>query len=542
MNEITIGNYLLERLKQLGVSTMFGVPGDFNLGFLDLVEDDPNMDWVGNCNELNAAYAADGYARVKRDSVGALLTTFGVGELSALNGIAGAYSEMIPVVHIVGVPSRSHLEAKPTLHHTLADGRFDVYAQAAKLFTASQAFLMQEETAASEIDRVLLDCINLRRPVYLAIPIDLVLPKISAEPLARPIERTVHVNPVDDENAVLEEVEKLVQGSAGDVIILVDVCSLRKGAEKETVDFIKKVGFSATIDEGYERYGGIYIGAFSRLETKEAVESAKLVLTIGYLITDFNTGLFTNKLLPSRVIQFHSTRTQIFDKEYPSVGMKGILPKLAERLQAYRPASVTVPRFNAVLPADESDVITQKWLWPRMSQFFKRGDVIVTETGTASFGILDVPFADDCTLVSQILFGSIAARETTGGRTILFIGDGSLQVGVQELSTMIGKGVHPTIFLLNNSGYTIERCVRSPQKKYHDIVNWRWTSLLQDLGDSELKSSKSFTVNTKAELSNLLNESEFAGASRIQLVEVMLDKFDAPDVLANIANAVGRAK
>ncbi|KAF8911210.1 thiamine diphosphate-binding protein [Mucidula mucida] len=529
---------------------MFGVPGDFNLGFLDLVEDDPNMDWVGNCNELNAAYAADGYARVKRDSVGALLTTFGVGELSALNGIAGAYSEMIPVVHIVGVPGRSHLEAKPTLHHTLADGRsaIDVYAQAAKLFTASQAFIMREETAASEIDRVLLDCINLRRPVYLAIPIDLVLPKISAEPLAQPLERSVHVNPVEDESAVLGEVEKLVQGSAGDVIILVDVCSLRKGAEKETVEFIKTTGFpvyanpmgKAIIDEGYDRYGGIYVGAFSRPEVKEAVESAKVVLTIGYLVTDFNTGLFTSKLLPSRVIQFHSTRTQIFETNYPSVGMKGLLPKLAERLKVYRPSTVSIPPFNAVLPADESEVITQKWLWPRMSQFFKRGDAIVTETGTASFGIWDVPFADDCTLVSQILFGSIgytvggtlgaaiAARETAGGRTISFDYD-------RERCT-------PIIFLLNNSGYTIERCVRSPQRKYHDIVNWRWTSLLQDLGDLELKLSKSFTVNTKAQLSDLLNDSEFAAASRIQLVEVMLDKFDAPDVLVNIANAAGRAK
>ncbi len=187
---------------------------------------------------------------------------------------------------------------------------------------------MREETAASEIDRVLLDCINLRRPVYLAIPIDLVLPKISAGPLAQPLERNVHVNPVEDESAVLGEVEKLVQGSAGDVIILVDVCSLRKGAEKETVEFIKTTGFpvyanpmgKAIIDEGYDRYGGvrlsasvivfvdrtrskIYVGAFSRPEVKEAVESAKVVLTIGYLVTDFNTGLFTSKLLPSRVIQ-----------------------------------------------------------------------------------------------------------------------------------------------------------------------------------------------------------------------------------------------
>lgn len=55
-------------------------------------------------NELNAAYAADGYARVS-GKPGVLLTTFGVGELSAVNGVAGSFSERIPIIHLVGVPS-----------------------------------------------------------------------------------------------------------------------------------------------------------------------------------------------------------------------------------------------------------------------------------------------------------------------------------------------------------------------------------------------------------------------------------------------------
>jgi TPP-dependent 2-oxoacid decarboxylase len=96
-----IGTYLIERLKQLGIGGVFGVPGDYNLTFLDLIENDKQLDWVGNCNELNAAYAADGYARIK--GISALVTTFGVGELSAAAGIAGAYSENVAVVNIVGM-------------------------------------------------------------------------------------------------------------------------------------------------------------------------------------------------------------------------------------------------------------------------------------------------------------------------------------------------------------------------------------------------------------------------------------------------------
>jgi len=68
-NEVYLASYLLERLIQLGVNVMFGVPGDFNLVFLDEVEAHPKFEWIGCCNELNAGYASDGYARVKQVSI-----------------------------------------------------------------------------------------------------------------------------------------------------------------------------------------------------------------------------------------------------------------------------------------------------------------------------------------------------------------------------------------------------------------------------------------------------------------------------------------
>lgn len=83
----TIGDYLLDRLAEVGITELFGVPGDFNLKFLDHVVAHEKIRWVGNSNELNAGYAADGYARLR--GIGAFLTTFGVGELSAANAIAG---------------------------------------------------------------------------------------------------------------------------------------------------------------------------------------------------------------------------------------------------------------------------------------------------------------------------------------------------------------------------------------------------------------------------------------------------------------------
>ena len=62
----TIGDYLLDRLVDCGIDRLFGVHGDYNLQFLDSAIAQQNLGWVGCANELNAAYAADGYARIKR--------------------------------------------------------------------------------------------------------------------------------------------------------------------------------------------------------------------------------------------------------------------------------------------------------------------------------------------------------------------------------------------------------------------------------------------------------------------------------------------
>src|ERR1700740_2220835 len=138
----TVADYLLYRLAQAGVHHLFGGPGDFNFQFLDHVIAHPQITWVGNANELNAAYAADGYARL--NGMGALLTTFGVGELSAINGVAGSYAEYVPVIPVVGAPSTAARREKALIHHTLGDGDFDRFARAYAEVTVAQAILTQE--------------------------------------------------------------------------------------------------------------------------------------------------------------------------------------------------------------------------------------------------------------------------------------------------------------------------------------------------------------------------------------------------------------
>ena len=89
--DATLGRHLARRLVQIGVTDVFSVPGDFNLTLLDHLIAEPELNVIGCCNELNAGYAADGYARSR--GVSACVVTFSVGGFSVLNAIAGAYSE-----------------------------------------------------------------------------------------------------------------------------------------------------------------------------------------------------------------------------------------------------------------------------------------------------------------------------------------------------------------------------------------------------------------------------------------------------------------
>ncbi|KAH6912549.1 pyruvate decarboxylase [Coprinopsis sp. MPI-PUGE-AT-0042] len=561
--KVSIGTYLITRLAQMGVKSFFGVPGDFNLGLLDLVEDHPDVNWVGNCNELNAAYAADGYARIKPFSLGVLVTTFGVGELSATNGIAGAFSEMSPVLHIAGVPSTMQMKKRPLLHHTLGDGRFDAYAKAAEQFTVFQAHITGVEDAAAIIDRAIVECTSKTRPVYLTLPTDMVYQEFSTDRLKTPLARIHASNEPTTEEFVLDLIETRVKEAEADVVVLLDACVLRYGIRKEVAKFCEETGFpvyatpmgKTAVDENWERYGGIYIGSLTHPDIKDAVEKAKLIISIGSLGSDFNTGNFSYNISTRRHIELHSHHTQVQYATFSDIGFTDLLPKLTERLRQFHSTASKIPvqPFTHQLPEEEGQIISQDWFWPRMAAFFKTGDIIVTETGTANFGIIDVPLPPKTVLLNQVLWGSIgwsvgaalgaaiAGEEIGMKRTILFVGDGSLQLTVQELSPMIRLGLKPIIFVLNNHGYVIERMIHGKHRKYNDIADWKWTQLLDVLGDRSTKTS-SHTVATKQEIDTLFSKPDFSNTDCITLVEVMMDRLDAPRALQMQTEITRKAK
>ncbi|RLV90275.1 Pyruvate decarboxylase [Spathaspora sp. JA1] len=556
MSEVTLGRYLFERLHQLEVNTIFGLPGDFNLSLLDKIYEVENMRWAGNANELNAAYAADGYSRIKR--LACLITTFGVGELSALNGVGGAYAEHVGMLHVVGVPSIASQAKQLLLHHTLGNGDFTVFHRMSNNISQTTAFISDIHSAPGEIDRCIREAYVYQRPVYVGLPANLVDLKVPASLLDTPIDLSLKPNDPEAQQEVIDTVKQLIY-QATNPVILVDACASRHDCKVEVEQLVDITQFpvfttpmgKSGVNEDHSRFGGVYVGTLSNPEVKHAVETSDLVLSVGALLSDFNTGSFSYSYKTKNIVEFHSDYTKIRQATFPGVQMKEALQSLLKTVkQAINPSYLPAPVPSVKLiasPAPPATKLTQEYLWTKVSSWFREGDIIVTETGTSAFGIVQSKFPNNTVGISQVLWGSIgftvgacvgaamAAQEIDPKkRVILFIGDGSLQLTVQEISTLCKWECNNTyLYVLNNDGYTIERLIHGETASYNDIQPW---NNLQLLPLFNAKDYETLRISTVGELNKLFNDKAFAIPNKLRMVEVMLPRMDAP------ANLVAQAR
>ena len=509
---------------------------------------------MGNCNELNAGYAADGYARI--NGISAVVTTFGVGELSILNAIAGGYSEYVPIVHIVGTPSTISQRDGMLLHHTLGNGNFKVFSEMSRNISCAMALLNDPYEAAGLIDNAICECYIQSRPVYITLPTDLVQKKIEGERLKTPIALDFPKNKPEEEDYVVEVILKYLH-AAKNPVILVDACAIRHRVLDEVHELIQKSGLptfvapmgKGAVNETLPNYGGVYAGNGSNAGVAERVESSDLVLSIGAIKSDFNTAGFTYRISQLATIDFHSDRIRVRYSEYPGVRMLGVLRKVTAKM-----GTVNIqpgPNISNTIMQKDQDIqshqpITHDWLWPRVGQWLQPNDIVITETGTANFGIWETKFPKGVTALSQVLWGSIgysvgacqgaalAAQECGNRRTVLFVGDGSFQLTAQEVSTMIRHDLKPIIFVICNEGYTIERYIHGMDATYNDIQEWKYNDLVRAFGGEPTK-QKTYQVKTKREAEDLFNDATFAKAEHLQLVELFMPKEDAPRVLKMVA-------
>ncbi|CDO94216.1 unnamed protein product [Kluyveromyces dobzhanskii CBS 2104] len=593
VKDIPFGQYVFERVLNSGAKSIFGVPGDFNLPLLEYMYEESSVEkglqWIGTCNELNAAYAADGYSRYT-GKIGCVITTYGVGELSALNGVAGAFAEDVKVLHIVGVSPSKFREndeyLSHNIHHLIPDMNCDkspnhqVYFDMVKdRVCCSSAFLDDISTATDEIDQVIVDIYKNSKPGYVFIPVDFADKLVSNKNLIQtPI---ISLDTVIEPNIITDSTRK-----AGDKLLkwvyesktpavfsdhLVDRFELRKDLRQfitstQMWNFNSAMGKS-TLDEHNPQYLGLYKGAETGKEMQSIVNSSDLILHIGPAKNEVNSGYYTMQFNENaRVIELSDKSIKFIerrDENSSSIEEANFIPVIRyvnahlekSRLSmSYPPAVKTKPNYEC----DRNAAVSQKSLKRIIPDYFNDGDVLVVETGSFQFGVPSFKFAREMKYISQSFYLSIgmalpaalgvgcgmrdyprshitdqsAVSENYVPRLILCEGDGAAQMTVQEFASYVRYKIPMEILVWNNNGYTVERAIKGPTRSYNDIAPFRWTSLLNVFGDFDNSFNESVTVEKNAELIDLLNTwKSCEQRSNIKLAEVMLPVMDIPEEL-----------
>ncbi|KAH3674237.1 hypothetical protein WICMUC_003479 [Wickerhamomyces mucosus] len=586
-DSIPVGEYIFKRLEQIhNLGSIFGVPGDFNLSLLEYIYR-TKLNWIGGSNELNSGYSADGYSRFTK-SLGVLITTFGVGELSAINAISGAFTEYSKILHIVGIPSTKDLNQsllynnndfcnRTNLHHLvpnidpLKSSDFLIYTKMVDNICCIKKILMEKDDIIYILDEIIEEIFKTSRPGYLFLPVDLSdqLLTCTNNNLFNSSIENIHTNYLkilDNEeeikinqltNIILEKIYQSKNPS-----ILIDILVDRfNNCQEMLQNFVNISQFNtyttfmgkSIINEDSCNFIGDYQGELSNIGIKENFENSDLILIFGPYLNQINTGFFTMDLKTnSIIILFHPNYFKIIngiiETEEKNFNSFKILTKLIKLLDLNKLPINPPLKFENKLryPNIKSSqkIISQSILLNKLQKsFLKPNDVIVCDTGSIMFGIPDLKFPKGVKYIGQHFYLSIGmALPASVGigiamkdlniknqRLILFEGDGSAQMTIQEISSFCHYKLNPIIFLLNNNGYSVERIIKGENRSYNDIKQWNWCKVFEFFNKDNSLNIIVDQIKTLEDLNKVfksLNQNN--DNSNIQFYEIELDEIDVP--------------
>ncbi|MDR1448523.1 MAG: hypothetical protein LBI63_06195 [Candidatus Ancillula sp.] len=565
---ITVGQYLTKRLVQHGVRHLFGLPGDFNLQILDEMISSDDLSWIGGTNELNAGYAADGYARAGQ--LGAFITTYGVGELSAVNAVAGSYAENVPVVHIVGIPDVDKLAVNKAWHHTLTDGDYEHFARVFDEMTVSGVFIDKRflKTDGSydpvkiteALDKVIADVLTYSRPGYIGIPNDVAMLEVPSEPLKTPLQIVIapEVALKQFKEDLKDRLKEYAQTNQNPFTILAGMLVYRRNQQKNIaaladlpcVKIASQINTSTLLNADHPNYLGLYCGGITpNPKVRKIIDSAPLPILIGVLFGEIALGNFTQKFNVNQAIELGLNDARIGFANYTGITLGQSVPVLYNCLLELIAEGIVdennlkeldvLNQIDDKMPEiSENTALEQSTFWAEIENWFNTTDQqlnIISDLGTCFFGLLEIRMPKNANLMTQNIWGSIGyALPATVGvnllhadkRNVLFSGDGAAQLTIQDLSGFEAQGLKPIIFIVNNDGYTIERSIQKPQANYHEIRAFDWKALAKGFAPS----FATYTVTTIGQLRRAVEQAS-ADNSCGHFIEVKIPAVDFPLLL-----------
>jgi indolepyruvate decarboxylase len=543
--DLSIGQYLINRLQDYGIADCFGIPGDYILNFYSMLESSP-INVVGCTREDCAGFAADAYARIR--GMGALCVTYCVGGLSVCNSVAGAFAEKSPVVLLSGSPGLSERVNNPLLHHKVRD--FSTQLEVFEKLCIAATELVDPITAFSEIDRVLDACYRFKRPVYIELPRDMVdvVPPV-AHAFRRP---STQFDSLALDEAVKEAVERISHAKKPIIIAGVEIHrfglqdQLLKLAEQAKIPIAATILGKSVVNETHPLFVGLYEGAMGKEEVTQYVEDSDCVLLLGAFMTDINLGIYTAQLEVRNCIYATSEHLQISYHHYPHVPLADFLDRLIQanpkpehraipdNLHIKQPGGFTIE------PTRQLEVSR---MVARINSQIDAQTIVIADIGDSLFASSELVIHEQTDFLSPAYYTSMgfsvpaalgACVAKPEDRVLVIVGDGAFQMTGQEMSSLIRLGHAPVIIVLDNHGYGTERFLQEGTWKYNEIAVWNYSKLPDVYGGGA-----GYLVTNEAEFDAALNTA-WADRSQLHLIHAKLAEGDASSTLLRLAHRLGQ--
>jgi indolepyruvate/phenylpyruvate decarboxylase len=537
MAKVKLADYLFGRLKELGVDTTFGIPGDFVLP-LYAAQERCGLKTIVMTHEPSVGFAADAYARLR--GLGVALVTYGAGGLNMINSVALAYAEESPLLVISGSPETRFRSQPAMLHHCVKefDTQYKVFAEV----TVAQTLLDNPKTAQEQIEAVLERVLKMSRPGYIEIPRDMVNTEIDIQDRAP---RSVE----GESPAVLDAVGEIIQrlkASKRPVLLVGAEVSRFKMKEKVVelaellnIPVITSILGKSSFPESNKNFIGNYFGRFGDTGVREYVESADCILNIGAVLTEMETGGYTANLPAEKLIQIIARQASCGYKNYQCIDLKSFVDSLLEELKREE----TVPRFE--LPQVEkeeargsasSDNLMVADIIQVLNKFLTDDYLVASDVGDCLYAGLSLKTD---TFIAPGYYSSMGFGVPAGigaqiaqpeKRAVILVGDGAFQMTGLEMSTAAKQGINPIVIVFNNALYGMLRFI-DQQRDYYDLPKWDYAALAKAVGGDGV------VARTKGEFEAALENAH--KSNKIFLIDAQIPQSDISPTLTRLTDHFG---
>lgn len=547
MTTHTIGSFLFDAIEKQGTTHVFGIPGDFALPTFRWLEKS-NLNLITMTHEPSVGFAADGYARITKQ-MGVAIVTYCVGGLNMLNSIACAYAEKSPVLVISGGPSPNDRKRESQLiHHKVRT--FDSQRKIYDEVTCASAVLLDPETAADEILRVIRAVQEHSLPGYIEVPYDMV-----DAPIKAPSMKNIAAAESDPENlkACVQDVVAKLQ-AAKQPVIIADIELHRFGLTDMAMDLATRCNIpvastllsKSVISEHNPLYIGVYSGRMSEEDTQAYIESSDCVIMLGAFVSDvlfgFGANVFDRKHLivatNEKINVEHASYDHVLFKDFLSLLLQQKLPSFSHSAPLPSPAPIPQP----LVESETGDEMTVEAFFRILGLHVGENNTVVCDTGDSVVGAIRLRTKKRNNFLSDAYYLSMgfavpaalgAQVAQPDARVFAIVGDGAFQMTGTELSTAAKYGLKPIVLILNNDGYGTQRKILDGS--FNNIHRWHYTKICDLLGYG-----KATQVRTKGEFEKALKDA--IEGDYMALIEVMIDRNDYSRSLLRLGEELGKRR